>query len=208
MKLTDIPVVFICPDHNEKYQARKLHMFTLLHKIGFKNVSMFKSETGQYPTNTTKAERDILLERLDDEPFILLEDDIELSEWADIDMEFEMPPDTDAFYLGYSRYGGSYTANNSNGIDSVEICHIDDTYIRILNMLSAHAIMFVSRKYKQTIADILTSYLQNDPYHYADILMARQHKQFNIYGYKYPIFYQSDNLGNPPNVKDATNFRF
>lgn len=208
MKLTDIPVIFICPDHNEKYSQRKEYMFGLLHKLGFNDVTMFKSENGQYPTNTTKAERDILNERMNDEPFILLEDDVELSEWADLDMEFDIPVDADAFYIGFSRYGGSLTANHSNGYNTVEIEHINETFIRVLNMLSAHGIIFISKKYKQQVSDTLTHYLDNDPYHFADILMARHHKNFNIYGYKYPIFYQSDKFENPPDVKDATNFRF
>ena len=39
--------------------------------------------------------------RLDNEPILLLEDDIELTEWVS-DMNIEIPEETDAFYLGYS----------------------------------------------------------------------------------------------------------
>jgi hypothetical protein len=41
-----------------------------------------------------------------------------------------------------------------------------------------------------------------------DITIARLHKHYNIYGYKYPFFFQSEKLGNTWWAMDATNFRF
>ncbi len=35
MKLIDIPVVYICPDYNPKYNERKKHMDNLIKTIGF-----------------------------------------------------------------------------------------------------------------------------------------------------------------------------
>lgn len=208
MKLTDIPVVFICPDHNEKYSQRKEHTFTLLHKLGFNDVTMFKSGTESYPKCLVKATRDILCERLNDEPFILIEDDVELSEWADLDMDFDMPADTDAFYLGLSRYAASHIENHSNGWNSYEVKDVSDKHVRILNMLSTHAIMYVSKKYKEAVIGQMEFALNTTDLHFNDVLITHIQPNFNVYAYRYAFFYQSDKFGNPWHVKDATNFRF
>ena len=123
MKLTDIPVVFICPDHNEKYTARKNYMFDFLQKLGFKDVSMFKSGTERYPLCLAKALRDILATRLDDTPFILFEDDIELSQWVE-SFDVDIPEDADAFYLGFGKYAGHPTKPRAVGYNSVVVEHI------------------------------------------------------------------------------------
>ena len=205
MKLKDLRVVFICPAHNEKYVERRDYMFQLLKSLGFKDVYMFKS--GQnYPACVSKANRDILSCNMDDQPFLLLEDDIELSEWANLDLELEMPPDTDAFYLGFSKYGVSYTKNDSAGYNSVQIQPINDNYIRVINMLGAHAIVFVSKRFKKAVFDIMDDCIHTKII--PDIKVARIQKDFNVYGYHYPVFFQSDGLGNNWYAKDATNFRF
>ena len=208
MKLTDIPVVFICPDHNEKYSQRKEHMFALLHKLGFKHVTMFKSGTETYPLCLTKANYDILNEHLNDEPFILMEDDLELSEWADLDMDFEMPADTDGFYLGLSRYAATHVENYSNGWNSYEVKDVSDKHVRILNMLSTHAILYASKKYKEAVMGMMEYAMNSSHMYNHDVLIARIQPDFNVYAYRYPFFYQSDKFGNPWHVKGATNFRF
>ena len=208
MKLTDIPVVFICPDHNEKYQFRKLHMFTLLHKIGFKNVSMFKSDTEKYPMCLVRATRDVLSNYIDDSPVLVLEDDVEITEWADFDMDIEIPSNTDAFYLGFSKYAALHTEHYNAGYWSVQVEHLDDRYIQIVNMLGAHAILYVSKRYKQVVHDIMDTFIRTNEHVTADVPVARIQKTFNIYGFKYPMFYQSDQLGNDWYAMDATNFRF
>jgi hypothetical protein len=206
MKLTDIPVIFICPDHNEKYAQRKEHMFTLLHKLGFKDVSMFKSGKGEFPMCVAKDTYDILSSRMDDHPFILLEDDVEATEWSNLDMDINIPENTDAFYLGFSRLGASYIYNTNNGYDTVEIKHIDDTYIKIINMLGTHAIMYVSEKFKNKVRNLMKSSMTDGII--SDINIARNQKDYNIIAYKYPFFYQSEHLGNNYWAKNVTNIRF
>ena len=76
MRLIDIPAVYICPDHNPKYNERKQHMDTLLKSIGFKSITHFKSGTEEYPTCLAKATIAILNQFLNDEPVIIFEDDV------------------------------------------------------------------------------------------------------------------------------------
>ena len=208
MLLLDIPVIFICPDHNEKYRERKEYMFNFLEKLGFKNVTMFKSRNDLCHTKCiADATFEILSSNLNDSPLLLLEDDIELSEWV-TDMNIEIPENTDAFYLGFSKYAGSYIVNSSIGYNSAAVEVISEKHVRVLNMLAAHAILYISKRYKQSVINEMKTMLNSNISMISDVLIARLQPQFNIYAYKYPFFFQSENLGNNWYAKDATNFRF
>ena len=62
MRLQDLKVVYICPDHNDKYRARRAHMEELLTRIGFpsEKIEHFKSSTQAYPDCLSQATIDIL----------------------------------------------------------------------------------------------------------------------------------------------------
>jgi hypothetical protein len=182
-------------------------MFNFLKGLGFKDVSMYKSGTDYY-RSVARATYEILESRLDDNPFLLLEDDVELSEWV-TSMDIEIPENTDAFYFGFSKYAGHPERNDSLGYGSYQFQSVNDTYVRILNMVSAHAILFVSKRYKYANMEVMKRIFGGDMGTYTpDVLISRIQPQFNIYAYKYPFFYQSDKLGNDPFYpKDATNFR-
>lgn len=205
MKVVDIPVIFICPDHNEKYTARKYHMFQLLQQIGFKNIQHHKSGNEAYPTCLAKATIDIMNQNLNDEPFILLEDDVEPFIELNSETDFEMPEDTDAFYLGFSRSAGHPNLNSHQGFCSVQ--PKSEKHIRILNMLTAHAILYKSRKYKEKVIEIMQEIIGKTGY-YNDVAISRIQSNYNIYGYKYPLFYQSVKWGNVQHTEEFTRFKF
>jgi len=204
MKLVDIPIIFICTDHNEKYHKRKEHIVELLTKIGFKTIKHHKSGNESYPTCLVKANIDVLTENLD-EPFILIEDDVECFTEINSDTIFDMPEDTDAFYMGFSKSGGSKTLNSHDGWSQIE--KISDKHIRILNMLSTHAILYKSKAYKKRVIEELEKVIQN-PSYYNDVVIARLHPEYKIYGYHYPLFYQSVKWGNVQHTENFTKFRF
>lgn len=205
MKLIDIPVIFICPDHNEKYSKRKEHMFELLNKIGFKSIVHYKSGNESYPTCLLKAFIDILRQNLNDLPVLVVEDDIECFLELNSDTEFDMPDDTDAFYVGFSKSGGHKTLNSHDGWSQIE--KISDKHIRILNMLTTHAILYKSKEYKQRVITQLNNLLDKPLYH-SDVIIARLHPEYKIYGYHYPLFYQSVKWGNVEHTENYTKFRF
>jgi hypothetical protein len=199
--LTTIPVVFVCPDSDEKYSQRKLHMLTLLSNLGFRKISMYKSTTDNYPFCLKNAFVSILKANLNDSPILVLEDDIDVT--PDFCTTITYPSDTDAFYLGFSKHGGSKTDNVHDGDSLVK--NISLTHVRILNMLSGHAILYITKRYKQAIIDIFESV--TIPYH-TDVLTTRIQENFNINSYYFPFFYQSSKLGNTQYVETATNFKF
>ena len=196
MLVTDIKAVYICPDHNEKYHNRKEHMETLLKTVGFTQIEHYKSGTENYPECLMEANMNILKNNLDI-PVIIFEDDIE---WNGI-KEIEFKPEYDAIYLGLSKSAGHPTENHSNG-DS-EFTELSKTQVRVINMLSLHAKLIISRKYKEAIIDIFEK--NKNKKYYNDVLISRIQKDFFIVAEKKPLFFQSDKF-NEYEIESRTNF--
>ena len=195
MKLADLKVIYICPDHNEKYHARKLHMDNLLATIGFTDVHHYKSSTENYPACLIKATIDILQSNMD-HPFLLLEDDVD---WTG-GHEFDLDPSADAIYFGLSKCGGSATNDGSAG--GSKYTDHSETHVRIQNMLSAHAIFYISQRYKQAVVNTLTPYISIS--YYNDVLISRIQSQYMVLGQKQPFFYQSSKFNSSDIEERAT----
>lgn len=196
MKLTDIKVIYICPDHNEKYHQRKLHMDTLLQTIGFTDIVHHKSGTEAYPACLIQALCSILRANMDT-PFLLLEDDVEFTSGT----EFDLPPEADAIYFGLSRCAGSAHENRDEGMS--RFAPFSRSQVRVMNMLGGHAILFVSPRYKQAVIDALTPY-SSLPYS-SDVLMSRIQSKYMVLAQKRPFFYQSNKF-NTENLERTTKF--
>jgi len=197
MKLTDLKVVYICPDHNEKYHQRKLHMDTLLKTIGFTDVVHYKSGTEAYPACLIQALCSILKTNMDT-PFLLLEDDVEFTEGT----EFDLPSEADAIYFGLSKCGGSQSLDMWEGM--ARFTPFSNSQVRVMNMLCGHAILFISQRYKQAVINSLTPY-SNISYN-SDVLMSRIQKNYMVLAQKRPFFYQSNKF-NTENLERNTKFK-
>jgi hypothetical protein len=187
MKVTELKTTYMCPDHNEKYHTRKVHMDNLLNTIGFKDFTHHLSSTENYPACLNKATIDILEKNLDN-PILILEDDVE---WTGV-QEIDFDPNVDAIYLGLSRSGGHPTDNIHLGDSVFEPW--SDSQARVMNMLSGHAILYISRKYKEAVINILKSNIDT---FYNDVLFSRLQPNFTVLANKIPVFYQSSkfNIG-------------
>lgn len=113
VKLKEIPVIYICPDHNEKY----------LDKLEFKNIIHYKSLTNNAIIDIFSRYKP---------PFLLLENDVK--ETQDIPDNLELPDNTDAFYLGLSGDSEFEFINNNlykvkNMLGSHAILYITPNYI-------------------------------------------------------------------------------
>jgi hypothetical protein len=196
MKITDLYVVYICPDHNAKYHNRKEHMETMLRSIGFQHIEHWKSGTENYPDCLSVATIEILT-KYHDRPVLVLENDVE---WTGI-TEFEMDLSADAIYFGLSRCGGSRIKNHWEG--SSQFVPHTASLVRVMNMLSAHAILYISSAYKQAIMDALRANLGRK--YYNDVLISRIQPQFNVLALKNPVFYQSNKF-NSADLEAVTRF--
>lgn len=197
--LTDFKVVYICPDHNEKYHTRKVYMETLLKSKGFKDIVHFKSGTEQYPRCLTIAIRDVLTKYMD-EPILVLEDDVEMINT----MGFSIPINTDAIYLGLSKCASHPTENYNVYYAQFEA--YSDTQVKVINMLSAHAILYVSKKYKEAVIHTLEGCIKSLDRYISDMEVSKIQKNYNVYANKIPTFYQSNKFNDPTdfNVERAT----
>ena len=183
INLKEILTIYICPDHNEKYQKRKNHMDKLLIKLGFTNFIHYKSSTEKYPFCLNNATIDIFSKYKP--PFLLLEDDIECN-FNNIPDELYIPDNTDAFYLGLSTAGGHMNNNYDEGSHIVTQT-IYNNIFKIKNMLSAHAILYITPNYIKNLRNLLIT----KPTFYNDVIMSQNQYKYNIYCYKYCYFYQA-----------------
>jgi len=182
MRIQDFKVIYICPDHNEKYHLRKLHMDKLLHDLGFTDVVHYKSGNEQYPVCLSLATIDILKTYMD-VPFILLEDDIECTGNMDLDFVEE----ADAIYLGLSKCA-SHPSEYKNIYPS-QLVPYSANQVKVQNMLATHAILYISKRYKQAVIDVLE---ENKYKAVNDIVISRIQNNFLVLANMKPVFYQSN----------------
>lgn len=186
INLKNILTIYICPDHNEKYHKRKIHMDELLTKLGFTNFIHYKSSTDKYPFCLNNATIDIFSKYKP--PFLLLEDDIEYN-FDTIKhnlLVINIPDETDAYYLGLSNSGGHKYNNYDEGSSKFTKTNYDNIF-KIENMLSAHAILYLSSNYIHNLRNLLIT----KPTFYNDVIMSQNQYKYNVYCYKYYYFYQS-----------------
>ena len=182
MRIQDLKVIYICPDNNEKYKERKIHMDAMLKKIGFNDIVHYKSTTEDYPICVKKATVDILTKYID-WPFLLLEDDVESTGRFD----FDFVPGADAIYFGLSK-----SKNDRN-----RFLHYSSSQIRITNMESTHAVLYVTKAYKQAVIDLINENLNNTP---IGELICNIQSKFLILANKQPLFFQSENIGSSKEI--------
>jgi len=119
-------------------------------------------------------------------PFILFEDDCVIKNFKPI---IEIPDDADAVYLGISSWGRM----NSHSGPFVQYEDLGDGLLRIYNMLSAHAILYLNQEYVSLcsrISEQATSIADHQ-----DIGFAEIQRYFNVYAFDDPMFYQSSSNG-------------
>lgn len=200
MKLQSLKVVYICPDHNEYYNKRKEHMDQLLKNIGFKEIVHYKSSTEKYPLCLTNATIDILEQNID-EPVLILEDDIE---YTGIDT-FEFDDfSIDAIFFGISRCGAHPTENRDDGW--AKYTHYNDTQVRIVSMLSTHAKLYISARYKKAVIEHLKKI--RDLSFWTDVAISQLQSKFKLLANKKPSFYQSAKFNSCDHVERCTKIEF
>lgn len=122
-------------------------------------------------------------------PCLLLEDDINTTEWyKEI---FNIPDDADAVYLGTCLNGlhPDWKKRDANHACCSNPTVLDRTeeYYRISGMLTTHAILYITDNYKKHCINIID---QDNGNNHCDVLMASRMQDFRVYACKYPMFYQ------------------
>lgn len=117
-------------------------------------------------------------------PLLIIEDDAKVTE--NYKQSFTVPEGTDALYLGTSVYGRNHGQTLWGGAVAKSI---DNDYCRVFNMLSMHAILYLSEEYKSHILELLNQF---DGEGGVDDKIAESMDRFNVLACKKPMFYQND----------------
>jgi len=120
---------------------------------------------------------------------LLLEDDVNITQWYN--ESFDIPDDADAVYLGTCLNGlhpqwKTRDANHACCANPTVLNRTEHFY-KIHGMLTTHAILYVTNKYKEDCINLIESDNGNN---HCDVLMASQMNKYNVYACKYPMFYQ------------------
>jgi hypothetical protein len=184
LDLREIPVYYI----NLSSEIEKnTHMQKMLLGLGFKNINRIEAvldyQNGSIARSGTSESHYKALNNIDP-PFIVFEDDCEIFDFNPI---INIPQETDAFYLGNTIYGikNSYIAyflkyKKEDGFDNL---------YKIYNMLSGHAILYVSKRFVE-IAKLCCKYSALELDVPQDIAIAEIQKLYNVYTPNKPMFYQ------------------
>jgi hypothetical protein len=188
-RLQDFKTVYICPNHNDKYKARKVYMDDLLTKLGFTNFSHYKSGNEEYPKCLAKAMQTILKQNMEN-PVLILEDDLEYTGFD----SFQWDPTADAIYFG----------SLSDGVEKKTSVLNEYTrdMIRLQSMLSAHAVLYITKDYKKAVVEALDDLSTPPDMHFTGLFPS-----FNIYAPMLPTFWQSAKF-NDQIVEDHTKFLY
>lgn len=129
-------------------------------------------------------------------PSLVLEDDINNTEWYK--EKFEIPDGADAVYLGTCLNGlhPNWKKRDPNEAccDNPVVLSRTENYYQISGMLTTHAILYLSDKYKRYCIDLIE---KDNGANHCDVLMASRMYKFRVYACKHPMFYQdckADNL--------------
>lgn len=127
-----------------------------------------------------------VLSQYENPPVLVLEDDINAtSAWRPI---LDIPKDADAVYLGISKWG--YIRKRPRGAyESVMASRYERGWIRVYNMLSAHAILYLNPDFMSRVRAIQKECIANSiPW---DMGMARIQKDYIVLTPDEPLFYQA-----------------
>ncbi len=196
---------------------RRARMAEMLKAFGFTNVH-WKYATPSKPH--WKSLRDNVLGVLasnncDDEPFLVLEDDASPLYY---EPTIEFPDDTDVLYLGSVTHAmpwrdsevglGRGPALTTLKYQSGPLRYrdIDDKYVRLMNMLSSHAIIFLNEQAKRAFYHAVSTNRRPIDVSYADVM-----KDWKVVMPRRPLWYQLDGkneratkVGIPPKIAIAT----
>lgn len=174
MKLKEIKTYYINLDKDEEKKEAMEKMLSEL-EFDYERFPGVQAEWG-----CEKSHYKLLSEGLK-APFIVLEDDCALKNQV---IDLGVPEDIDFMYLGISAFG-YYNGN----ITGVLYKQITDEVSKVYNMLSTHAMLYLSDNYANMVKNIAyyCGYKENQHF---DKSIAEMAKYYEVYALNNPMFYQ------------------
>jgi hypothetical protein len=182
--LREIPVVWINLDKDTENAKKMVDQFE---RYGFKNHIRFSGltpdkivppvENNWYGFGCGMSHVKIL-ETYKDIPLLILEDDAKITN--DFNPILEVPENIDGIYVGTSAGNPYYMTKRYN-----------NDFLRIGNILSTHAVLYLSETFKKNVSDVTKLFV----YHYkkpVDIGVASILQHFKVLAPNKPFFVQAD----------------
>ena len=193
IKLSDITVVYINLDEDT---SKRQKIESMLGKYRFKEVlrlSATKAETFIQGCTISHA-RALEAAYQVGGPVLILEDDaIELNSLPE---ELEIPDSTDAIYVGNYAIGLSEIHGSSQkwvvGPTQIQANPISDGIYRVVSMLAAHAIIYVTDEYKKFAHRACKRAFEISVPH--DVLFSLGQTFYEVLVYDTPFFAQTSSL--------------
>jgi len=128
-----------------------------------------------------------ILSKETNSPIVILEDDCVISRKETV---IEVPDDADAVYLGLSNWGYLDSISKLSNFNYKRHKHFKDVF-KIDGMLATHAILYISKEYKDMATKVAKWSADND--RHIDQGFALVQRYFNVYALGNPLFYQHSN---------------
>jgi len=190
--MIDIRTIDIVYLHGPHRPERREHMEKMLKGAGLKS-ECFIGVCDQGAKSGACSWIKLLESKLEGDfrPFISLEDDCSATPW--FRDSIMVPDDADAVYLGISAYG--LHPMTGLGYPQVQLAPVNSELVRIYNMLSTHAILFMTRKWTLNCLECCKSALGTKLPGSWDIPIASSLPKHQVYALKKPLFYQDSKMG-------------
>lgn len=196
INLLEIPVFYINMD---KDVEKRNNIENNLKSLGFTNINRIAAIEDKVNGRVGLSKSQLKALSQVPAPFIVFEDDADPKSFEAV---IQAPDDADAVYLGNSQWGllqghtGFFLKyKKSPGVPNM---------VRIYNMLSSHAILYLTDEYV-SMCKRTTRYCAEDYPMPMDVPFAMIQRFFNIYAINSPMFIQKDYDGSMSAAPKFTN---
>jgi GR25 family glycosyltransferase involved in LPS biosynthesis len=165
----------------------------LMNTLEYKNWEYFDAiKTNDPIEGCALSQIEVLRKNLNDEPILILEDDVNSTEWCQNELTILDSLNTDAIYLGYSWWAWDASRASMSTLPAkTKVIKTEDNFYKISNMTSAHAIVYITEQYKSACADAAEEYLKNpNGIKHCDVPYALLQNNYNVYATPKHYFYQ------------------
>ena len=186
LNLRNLDTYYINLDEGEE---RRRRTESILNKLNFSSVTRvpgIKTDDGK--VGCARSQHKVLSDTSIPTPFLLLEDDILFT--GNEDFYIEVPDDADALFLGVSQWARYFSFSGP----FLHYRRVDDRIVQVYNMLSGHAVIYLSDEYRQVCSRI-SKYCGYQLLDHMDNGYAEIQKYYNVYSLDLPMFKQNGHNG-------------
>lgn len=161
-------------------------MQEMLQRLNLQDNKLEGRIVSPYTIGIAESHIEAISKSLDCGPTLILEDDArETDKFSPI---LSVPDDCDALYIGTSLYG---RLNRQTQYGSALTADAGE-YLRVFSMLSLHAVVYISNRYKLAIIENLSEFVKNPIGGCDDAIADKCQWRYNVMAVKSPFFAQND----------------